>query len=169
MVVDCSVIVTVQPTNGTADDKVEELLFPDRHNVTLPLNGLNILFNTCETAFNHTTQIAPDRCEYNNVFILGAGIASITCFFQQFFLDFDGWSHLSAIEQNFNPSATDVTQKQKRGNPVLKSPHLSPPTIRTLERTSSPRLPPPRHQSHEKRRIDFLLDASFFSEATRNC
>ena len=85
MVVDCSVIVTVQPTNGTADDKVEELLFPDRHNVTLPLNGLNILFNTCETAFNHTTQIAPDRCEYSNVFILGAGIASITCFFQQFF------------------------------------------------------------------------------------
>jgi hypothetical protein len=76
MVVDCSVIVTVQPTNGTADDKVEELLFPDRHNVTLPLNGLNILFNTCETAFNHTTQIAPDRCEYNNVFILGAGITS---------------------------------------------------------------------------------------------
>ncbi len=47
MVVDCSVIVTVQPTNGTEDDKVEELLFPDRHNVTLPLNGLNILFNKC--------------------------------------------------------------------------------------------------------------------------
>ena len=85
MVVDCSVIVTVQPTNGTADDKVEELLFPDRHNVTLPLNGLNILFNTCETAFNHTTQIAPDRCEYNNVFILGAGITSITCFLSAIF------------------------------------------------------------------------------------
>ena len=71
MVVDCSVIVTVQPTAkiGTEDDKVEELLFPDRHNITLPLNGLIILFNTCETAFNHTTQIALDRCEYNNVSI----------------------------------------------------------------------------------------------------
>jgi hypothetical protein len=34
-----------------------------------------------------------------------------------FFLDFDGWSHLSAIEQNFNPSSADVTRKQKRGKP----------------------------------------------------
>ncbi len=64
MVVDCSVIVTVQPTAkiATEEDKVQELLFPARHNITLPLNGLNILFNACETAFNHTTQIATDRC-----------------------------------------------------------------------------------------------------------
>ncbi len=32
-----------------------------------------------------------------------------------FFLDFDGWSHISALEQNFNPSASDVKRKQKRG------------------------------------------------------
>ena len=63
MVVDCSVVVTVQPTakSGTEEDKKEELLFPERHKLTLPLNGLNILFNTCETAFNHSTQIATDR------------------------------------------------------------------------------------------------------------
>ena len=63
MVVDCSVIVTVQPTAkiATEEDKVQELLYPARHNITLPLNGLNILFNACETAFNHTTQIATDR------------------------------------------------------------------------------------------------------------
>ena len=63
MVVDCSVVVTVQPTakSGTEDDKKEELLFPERHRLTLPLNGLNILFSTCETAFNHSTQIATDR------------------------------------------------------------------------------------------------------------
>jgi hypothetical protein len=66
MVVDCSVIVTVQPTAkiATEEDKVQELLFPARHNITLPLNGLNILFNACETAFNHTTQIATDRCVF---------------------------------------------------------------------------------------------------------
>ncbi|MFN9905426.1 MAG: hypothetical protein ACK56F_04780, partial [bacterium] len=64
MVVDCSVIVTVQPTAkiATEEDKVQELLYPARHNITLPLNGLNILFNACETAFHHPTQIAPDRC-----------------------------------------------------------------------------------------------------------
>jgi hypothetical protein len=63
MVVDCSVIVTVQPTAkiATEEDKVQELLFPARHNITLPLNGLNILFNACETAFNHTTQIVTDK------------------------------------------------------------------------------------------------------------
>ncbi len=64
MVVDCSVIVIVQPTAkiATEEDKVQELLYPARHNITLPLNGLNILFNACETAFNHTTQIATDKC-----------------------------------------------------------------------------------------------------------
>ena len=68
MVVDCSVIVTVQPTAkiATEEDKVQELLYPARHNITLPLNGLNILFNACETAFNHTTQIATDRCVFSH-------------------------------------------------------------------------------------------------------
>ena len=63
MVVDCSIIVTVQPTAklGTEEQKSEELLFPERHKITLPLNGLNMLFSTCETAFNHSTQVATDR------------------------------------------------------------------------------------------------------------
>jgi hypothetical protein len=63
MVVDCSIVVTVQPTAelGTETGKVQELLCPERHKITLPLNGLNMLFSTCETAFNHSTQVATDR------------------------------------------------------------------------------------------------------------
>jgi hypothetical protein len=63
MVIDASIEVTVQPFTkiGTEDDKTKELLCPERHMITLPLNGLNILFSTCETAFNHSTQIATDR------------------------------------------------------------------------------------------------------------
>jgi hypothetical protein len=63
MVIDASIEVTVQPFTkiGTEDDKTKELLCPERHMITLPLNGLNILFSTCETAFNHSTQIAADR------------------------------------------------------------------------------------------------------------
>ena len=63
MVIDASIVVTVQPFTkiGTEDDKTQELLCPERHMITLPLNGLNILFSTCETAFNHSTQIATDR------------------------------------------------------------------------------------------------------------
>ena len=118
MVVDCSVIVTVQPTAkiATEEDKVQELLFPARHNITLPLNGLNILFNACETAFNHTTQIATDRCVFSPPLPSSPDVTLIFLL-SNFFLDFDGWSHLSAIEQNFNPSSADVTRKQKRGKP----------------------------------------------------
>ena len=38
-----------------------------------------------------------------------------------FFLDFDGWSHISALEQNFNPSTSDVKRKQKRGRHLQKN------------------------------------------------
>ncbi len=63
MVVEASVIVTVQPTTklGTDEEKVEELLYPARHGITLPLNGLNIMFNNCDIAVNHHTQIPTDR------------------------------------------------------------------------------------------------------------
>jgi hypothetical protein len=127
MVVDCSVIVTFQPTAkiATEEDKVQELLYPARHNITLPLNGLNILFNACETAFNHTTQIATDRCVPPLPLPLSPEV-TLFFLFSNFFLDFDGWSHLSAIEQNFNPSSADVTRKQKRGKPRCH-PTLSPP------------------------------------------
>jgi hypothetical protein len=119
MVVDCSVIVTVQPTAkiATEEDKVQELLYPARHNITLPLNGLNILFNACETAFNHTTQIATDRCVFPPPPLPSSPDVTLIFLLSNFFLDFDGWSHLSAIEQNFNPSSADVTRKQKRGKP----------------------------------------------------
>lgn len=63
MVVDASVIVTVQPTAQIATDegRVDELLYPARHGITLPLNGLNILFKSCDIAVNHHTQITTDR------------------------------------------------------------------------------------------------------------
>ena len=40
---------------------------------------------------------------------------SLTFFCSNFFLDFDGWSHISALEQNFNPSNEDVKRKEARG------------------------------------------------------
>lgn len=32
------------------------------------------------------------------------------------FLDFDGWGHVSALEQNFNPSPTDIKRRNDQGN-----------------------------------------------------
>jgi hypothetical protein len=58
-----------------------------------------------------------------------------------FFLDFDGWSHISALEQNFNPSASDVKRKQKRGNLSLLNHVLllpPPPLLLSLFLHSSP-------------------------------
>jgi hypothetical protein len=37
-------------------------------------------------------------------------------FFRNFFLDFDGWGLVSAIEQNFNPNRQDIFRKEKSGN-----------------------------------------------------
>jgi hypothetical protein len=39
----------------------------------------------------------------------------VLLFFSNFFLDFDGFSHISALEQNFNPNPSDATRKRKRG------------------------------------------------------
>ena len=36
-------------------------------------------------------------------------------FFRNFFLDFDGWGLVSAIEQNFNPNRQDIFRKEKSG------------------------------------------------------
>jgi len=122
MVVDCSIIVTVQPTAklGTEEQKSEELLFPERHKITLPLNGLNMLFSTCETAFNHSTQVATDRYDLLAKTLCNTdgspkNHALNILFFSNFFLDFDGFSHVSALEQNFNPNALDSKRKEKRG------------------------------------------------------
>ena len=62
LIVEASVVVTVQPKASVNDaDKKEERLWPTRHNISLPLNGLNMLFENCEAAVNHHSQITSDR------------------------------------------------------------------------------------------------------------
>ena len=39
----------------------------------------------------------------------------LSFFFRNFFLDFDGWGLVSAIEQNFNPNRQDIFRKEKSG------------------------------------------------------
>lgn len=60
--VDATILLTVQPVlaNGNAQE-TEELLFPERHQITLPLNGLNMLFSDYITAVNHHTKLDSDR------------------------------------------------------------------------------------------------------------
>ena len=58
MVIDAQVILTV------AQDAVvgpRELLYPPRHQITLPLNSLNFLFNNIEVAFNQTSKLTADK------------------------------------------------------------------------------------------------------------
>lgn len=49
----------------TSDDRVPlnsvEALYPVRHRLTLPLNGLNNYFEDCETSFNYHTKLDCDR------------------------------------------------------------------------------------------------------------
>lgn len=47
--------------------QTEEVLYPDRHQITLPINGLNILFDDCTVAFNHHTKLSSDRYGYVSV------------------------------------------------------------------------------------------------------
>ena len=65
LIVDASIVVNVQLSTkfraASQDDKRNEQLFPDRHQVTLPINGLNSLFTSCDVAVNHHTQISADR------------------------------------------------------------------------------------------------------------
>ena len=62
LVVDATIVLTVQPTTaeGVAQE-TEELLYPDRHQITLPLNGLNMIFSDYIAAFNHHTKLDSDR------------------------------------------------------------------------------------------------------------
>ena len=60
--VDAIILLTVQPTTdiGVVND-AQELLYPERHQITLPLNGLNMLFSDYIVAFNHHTKLDSDR------------------------------------------------------------------------------------------------------------
>jgi hypothetical protein len=98
MVMDAVVIVTYNPENA-AQNNIKETLYPPRHKMTLPLNSLNNYFQNCEIAFNHHTKLDCDR---------------------NYFLDFDGWGLISSLDQNFNPSTSEITQRSNRGNYLLQ-------------------------------------------------
>ena len=59
MVVDAAVLLTVEDT-ATQIETIE-LLSPARHELTLPLNGMNVLFEDCTVAVNHHTKLDVDR------------------------------------------------------------------------------------------------------------
>lgn len=58
MVIDAQVVVTVALGNAPG---AQELLYPPRHQITLPLNNLNFIFDNCEVAFNQTTKLTSDK------------------------------------------------------------------------------------------------------------
>ena len=64
LVVDAIILVTVQETVNPIGGNVgeaQELLYPARHQMTLPLNGLNMLFSDYTVAVNHHTKLDSDR------------------------------------------------------------------------------------------------------------
>ena len=62
LVVDATVLLSVQPTTSVGqDDITQEVLYPARHQMTLPLNQLNFMFNDFSVAANHHTRLDSDR------------------------------------------------------------------------------------------------------------
>ena len=63
MIVDAKIIVTVRQTTAGVGLNVEtrESLYPTRHQITLPLNGLNTVFDDFSVSFNHHNKIESDR------------------------------------------------------------------------------------------------------------
>jgi hypothetical protein len=62
MIIDAAITVTYRAANaadGVADTR--EALYPNRHKITLPLNGINNIFQNCEVAFNFHTKLDCDR------------------------------------------------------------------------------------------------------------
>jgi len=59
MVLDAQFVLTVQ--SGEPIVVARELLHPTRHQITLPLNGVNFLFNRPIVAFNQTTEFTSDK------------------------------------------------------------------------------------------------------------
>ena len=58
MVLDAQVVVAFSQ-GAVAQDP--ELLYPPRHQITLPLNNLNFIFDNIETAFNQTSKLTADK------------------------------------------------------------------------------------------------------------
>ena len=60
MVIDATITVTYHAPDAP-DALTTEVLYPNRHQITLPLNSLNNYFQSCEVAFNHHTKLDCDR------------------------------------------------------------------------------------------------------------
>ena len=62
LVVDARVMLSVQPIASTGQDNItQEVLYPARHQMTLPLNQLNFMFNDFSVSANHHTRLDSDR------------------------------------------------------------------------------------------------------------
>ena len=63
MVIDAQAVVTFSEVvaAGAAAVPQQELLYPPRHQITLPLNNLNFIFDNIEVAFNQTSKLTADK------------------------------------------------------------------------------------------------------------
>ena len=60
LVIDAAITVTVFPRGKPTEIKTESL-FPNRHQIALPVNGMNFLFEDCSSSFNHSLKLDTDR------------------------------------------------------------------------------------------------------------
>jgi hypothetical protein len=51
----------VSVRDAGAQEARNEILYPTRHRITLPLNGLNFIFDNSTCTFNQTNQLAADK------------------------------------------------------------------------------------------------------------
>lgn len=80
MVMDAQVVLSVVPTTNPAEAPTLELLYPPRHEITLPLNNLNFIFEDIQTSFNQTTKLTSDKYGESKDFTKGLFI-TFACFF----------------------------------------------------------------------------------------
>jgi len=61
MVVDCQILVSVKEKGVAGAVTTKQTLYPAYHNITLPLNNLNFIFDKCVTSFNQTSELTSDK------------------------------------------------------------------------------------------------------------
>jgi hypothetical protein len=61
LVADCSIQLEIETGPAAARVTSNESLWPNRHKITLPVNGLNIMFSDYSVDFNHHTPLDVDR------------------------------------------------------------------------------------------------------------
>jgi hypothetical protein len=62
MVIDAQAIVSFTEVVAAGAPPVQrELLYPPRHQITLPLNNMNFMFDNIEVAFNQTSKLTADK------------------------------------------------------------------------------------------------------------